>query len=165
MGWHYLCSRIVGSRLRVTAKFASEASGLAFEARFYQVAHDSWDVENKNVILLNADGVHERDLRSELQALGLEVFLGANSPEVGPSPVIVIEAEAWRCPRVRGQVEILRSVKPEAAVCVMTGRLAPDLHVNASTQPAFDDARTILQKAGFGFFTFGGVNNDHSVHS
>lgn len=151
--------------MRVTAKTDPETCECGFDARFHQAAHGSWDVENNDVILLNADGVRERDLRSEFQALGLEVFRGANSPEVGPSPLIVIEAEAWRCPQVRGQVEILRSVKPEAAVCVMTGRLAPDLNNNASTHPAFDDARTVLQKAGFGFFSFGGVNNDHPVHN
>lgn len=149
--------------MRVTAKTAPETCECGFKARFHQAAHDCWDVKSNDVILLNADG--ERDLRSEFQALGFEVFHGANSAEVGPSPLIVIEAEAWRCPKVRGQVEILRSVKPEAAVCVMTGRLAPYLHINASTHPAFDDARTVLQKAGFGFFSFGGVNNDHSVYN
>jgi len=150
--------------MTAAANIVAEPCVRAFEQHFHQVAQDCWDVEDNGVVLLNANGDRERNLRSQLQALGLDVFIGANDANAGPAPVIGIEVEAWHWAKVREQVEDLRANVPDAAICVVTGFLEPGLNAHASNYPVFDDARAFLQKAGFRFFSFGGVGNDDTVY-
>lgn len=150
--------------MKFAAEFTTDPCALSSEARIEEAVQACWSVENMAVILLNADGVREREWRTQFQALGLDVFAGANSLNVGDMPAIVIDAQAWNREDIRRQVEYLRLDKPDAVVCIVTGLLASGW--KAQSRPSiFDDARAFLQEAGFRFFSFGGASNDYPALS
>ncbi len=124
----------------------------AMADRFLCAAQSCWDVESNSVILLPAEGSEDRHLRSQLQALGLETYLGGAGIETDTCPVIVIEAERWRCPETRRKVETLRRGIPDAPVCMLTGISASAQAMQHSSTQHFTDARALMQAAGFHFF-------------
>jgi hypothetical protein len=126
---------------------------LTLEDIVSSAAQASWAVENNIVVLLNAAGFRERNLRTEFQALGLEVFAGVNSPEVGDAPVIVIDAKTWQRPQVQQEVKYWRLEKPNAAICLVTGRHRSNVAVQPIQHPVFDDARAVMWEAGIGFLS------------
>lgn len=132
-------------------------------ARCLRAAQTCWDVEDNSVILLHSEGCDERNLRGQLQALGLAVFSGADCRDIGPFPVIVIDARAWQHAEIRQQADSIRRRRPQAAICVVTGLLAARDPSRPAQHPIFDDARAHLQAAGFGFFSIGGASHELSA--
>lgn len=129
--------------------------------RCLRAARICWEIENNSVILLQEKGPGKAMLRGQLQALGLDVFDGADCADIGPSPVIVIEARNWQRPEMRRAATAIRRGRPEAAICVLSGLLSSDMASHSSNNPVFDDARALLQAAGFGFFSISGGDHAH----
>lgn len=163
VGVDYSGDFVVVIAMSASAKLIPHASDTSLADRFLQAAQACWGIENNTAVILNSDGSEARMLRWQLQASGVEVFASANSLAAGSFKVIVIDAQGWRCAKVRQQAKAIRMEKPEAAICVVTGLLSSDARPHPSNHPVFDDARAVLQEAGFGFVSIDGASYDNSI--
>lgn len=141
----------------------SDSCEPSLEDRFLSASQICWHVENNSVIMLPAETPEDLNIRSQLQALGLEAYQGGASLNNDPFPVIVVEAGSWRLPRIRKQVRAIRQVIPNAPVCVLTGMSKSRKPTRCPAPTRFDDARAFLDAAGFSFISFGGDSIDHSA--
>lgn len=145
--------------MSIAAPNISLSNSSTIESRFLRAAQTCWGVENNSVILLHAEGTQERSLRGQLQSLGLVVYIGTDCPNIGPSPVIVIDARAWQRADIRQTADAIRRRRPEVALCVVTGLLNTNAPSRLLNRPQFNDARAFLQAAGFGFFSIVGPSH------
>jgi hypothetical protein len=149
-----LMTQIVGSAVNV------EDRAELFD-RCLRAAEVFWQVDNLDVFMPIFDSPEAIELRGVLQSICLNVFNGTGYDISGDlddlgnrqSKLIVFHASDWRTPAARVASELVREVFPQATICVVTGLLPLPVCTFSPTKPVFDDARTLFQTAGIGFFS------------
>lgn len=112
------------------------------------LSEDPWTGVDYDVILLDCDCPEGFALRSVLQAMGVQVFLGAHSVPSDSSPLIMLHARHRHRKDVSERMACARQIFPSSTVLFVTG----DVVAPFSTTE-FDDARVILGAVGISFVT------------
>jgi hypothetical protein len=140
-----------GSDLSVLSEviFSSADSGL--KDRLSSAARLSMGLEDQFVILLHTES-DEFDLWiSILNAVGLDVRIGVSGVDTQDNILFLVQATEWR--RDRAKMAYIRKRFPNATLCILTGICRSNHGYPHGNFPFFDDARTVLQEAGIGFFS------------
>jgi hypothetical protein len=143
--------KMFGSDLSVLTEviFSSADSGL--KNRLSSAAQLSMGLEDQSVILLHTES-DEFDLWiSILNAVGLDVRIGVNGIDAQDNILFLVQATEWR--RNRAKTAYTRKQFPNSTLCVLTGICRSSHGYPRGAFPFFDDARSVLQEAGIGFFS------------
>lgn len=129
--------------------FSSADSGL--KNRLSSAAQLSMCLEDQSVILLQSES-DEFDLWvSILNAVGLDVRIGVNGIDAQDNILFFVQATEWR--RNSAKMAYSRKRFPNATLCILTGIFRSNHGYPRGSFPFFDDARSVLQEAGIGFFS------------
>jgi hypothetical protein len=109
-------------------------------------ADSLWIDEDCIAILLDADCPEGMELRSILQAVGVQVAMGPSFGLDDAMPLILVHAANRSRPEVKARMQLARDIYPDAPVVFVTrsDRRAP-------VQAALDEVRAILRARGIGF--------------
>lgn len=108
--------------------------------------------EHNVVILLDGDCSGGLELKSELQAAGLEVVFGPSSLSPSTFPVIVVHADNCKDPAIKKRQLISQQTFPKAPVCIVTG-FASSGSISEIWDGTFGDARDVIQAANLHFLS------------
>jgi len=111
-------------------------------------SEDIWAGVDYDVILLDCDSPEGFALRSVLQAMGVQVFIGAHSVPSDSNPLIMLHARHRHRKDVSERIACARQIFPSATVLFVTGDV-----VAPFSATEFDDARVILGAVGISFVT------------
>lgn len=115
-------------------------------SRQYLVVLDSWADNCWEVIVLDAEFPEGLALKSKLQAVGAQVFVGPNAVAEESTPLIVLHASNRNKPAVQFRLQTARDLFPDALICFVTGSRTETVMTSD-----FNDARLALSAAGVGF--------------
>lgn len=104
--------------------------------------------ENYSVILLDCDCPEGFALRSVLQAMGVQVFLGAHALPSDSEPLIILHARHRHRQEVSERLACARQFFPSSTVLFVTGDV-----VEPFSLTEFHDARLMLGAVGIAFVT------------
>lgn len=149
-----------GSDLSVLSKviFSSADSGL--KNRLSSAAQLSMGLEDQSVIILHTESDEFYMWKSILNAVGLDVRIGVNGIDTQDNILFLVQATEWR--RDRAKTDYIRKRFPNATLCILTGICSSNHGCPRGDFPFFDDARSVLQEAGIGFFS---VQREQNVTS
>lgn len=131
--------------------------------RCLRAAQVCWLVEDFEVFMPVFDSPESIELRGILQSIGLTVMNGLNDASFcnlskQEKKIAIFHVNDWHTSTARKAALAMQTSCPNAIFCVVTGLLPLPDSVIFQCQPAFEDARALLQTAGIGFFCFeGGV--------
>jgi DNA-binding phage protein len=89
-----------------------------------------------------------------INALGLDVRIGLDGLDYEENILFLVQAAEWR--NNRSITGAIRERFPDAKLCILTGISRVDQSYSHDSCPSFDDARSVLQAAGIGFFSIAG---------
>ena len=140
-----------GSDLTVLSEviFSSAESGL--KKRLSSAAQLSMGLEDQSVILLHTENIEFDLWKSILNAVGLDVRIGTSGIDCQDNVLFLVQATEWR--RDRAKTARIRKRFPNATLCILTGICRSNHGYARGDFPFFDDARSVLQEAGIGFFS------------
>jgi len=143
--------KMFGSDLSVLSEVIFSGADSGLKNRLSSAAQLSMGLEDQPVILLHTES-DEFDLWiAVLNAVGLDVRIGVNGIDAQDNILFLVQATEWR--RNRTKTADIRKRFPNATLCILTGICRSNQGCTRSAFPFFDDARSVLQEAGIGFFS------------
>ncbi|MBI1172343.1 hypothetical protein GC209_13155 [bacterium] len=131
--------------------------------RCLRAAEIFWQVDNLDVFMPIVRSSEALELRSVLQSICLNVFNGthdicdeSDDLERQAPKLAIFHMSDWRTMSAREISNLIREVFPRAIICVVTGFVPLPASTFSLRQPAYDDARALLQAAGIGFIAIVG---------
>jgi hypothetical protein len=126
--------------------------------RCLRAAEAYWLVDDFDVFMPVVDSPDAIELRRILQSIGLTVLTGSNGADFcelsyQQAKIIIFHESDWRNTAARNAAIALQASFPRAIICVVAGLLPVPHAAIFQRQPAFEDARALLQTAGIGFFS------------
>tara|TARA_R110002124_G_scaffold147919_2_gene313357 strand:- start:418 stop:873 length:456 start_codon:yes stop_codon:yes gene_type:complete len=140
-----------GSDLTVLSEFILSSSDDELKEKLISAAQLSIGLEDQTIILLHTDS-DEFDLwMAILNAVGLDIHIGTNGVDDKDNILFLVQAADWK--KNRAKIAFIRERFTNSTLCILTGICRVNHEYGSSATPLFDDARSVLQAAGIGFFS------------
>jgi hypothetical protein len=142
---------MLGSDLTVLSEVIFSSDNSELKKRLIAAAQLNTELEDQSVIFLHTES-DEFDLwTSILNAIGLDVRIGVSGIDIQDNILFLVHAADWK--KGRSKTAIIRECFPNSTLCILTGICRVNHGYTNGSFPLFDDARSVLQAAGIGFFS------------